>query len=58
MTIQQLWDDFNKLDLQEQVVILKEYASYITEYPENHDSGSYPVCLLEWWTNDYLEGDK
>lgn len=53
MNTQKLWNEFNKLPFEAQVEILKEYTYYVANFPDDHDEASYPVCFLEWWTNDY-----
>lgn len=50
---QALWNEFRELDKDEQIQILKMYTYYVQDFPDDHDEGSYPVCFLEWWTNDY-----
>lgn len=55
MTINDLWKQFNKLDLEEQNYILKEYCAYVDQFPEEHEPTDYPATFLEWWINDYKE---
>ena len=53
MNIQDLWNEFSELEELKQIFILKLYTSYVARFPDDHDSDSYPVSFLEWWTNDY-----
>ena len=49
----------NKLTRQELLHLAQHYSEYVMEFPETHDEGSYPVCLEEFYINEYqdiLEG--
>ena len=32
---------------------LYQYNKYVMEFYENHDEGSQPVCMVEFFNNDY-----
>ena len=48
-----------ELDKNDIIRLIKQYDEYVSDYPENHPDGGYPVCFSEWYDNDYkeLEGE-
>ena len=50
-TIAEMVDDLSHENL---VDLLESYNEYILNFYENHDSGSQPVGLLEYFHNDYF----
>ena len=45
----------NDLSHENLVDLLESYDEYILNFYENHDSGSQPVGLLEYFHNDYFD---
>jgi hypothetical protein len=43
-------EDFSKEEL---IRIITAYDHYVVTYWEDHDEGCYPVCLAEFYDNDY-----
>lgn len=40
-------------DQEELKDFLYQYNKYVMQYYENHDAGSHPVCMVEFFNNDY-----
>lgn len=53
--LKEILEEFENLSLKKQIEIFWEFVDYVENYPEEHDEGSYPVCFLEWYSNDYQE---
>ena len=53
--LDEIMDEFNDLSVKKQVDILFKYAAYVSNYPNHHESGNYPVTFWEWYDNDYRE---
>jgi len=43
-------NDLSKIEL---IDLILHYDNYVIEYPEDHDGEGYPVCLQEFYHNDY-----
>lgn len=41
------------LDKEELLKFIKEYDNYVITFYKEHDSGSIPVCIYEFYYNDY-----
>ena len=50
-------DIVEELDNRTLVDFLKTYDDYVASYYEDHDYGSEPACMLEYFNNDYLGCD-
>ena len=51
MTIQDLVEELTTENL---IDVLEEYNNYVQTFYEEHDAGSYPVSLMEYYNNDYF----
>ena len=43
------WNDESLKDF------IYQYNKYVMAFYENHDEGSQPVCMVEFFNNDYQE---
>ena len=43
-----------ELDKDELLDFLVKYNKYVVRYYEDHDYPSQPVCMLEYFNNDYM----
>lgn len=50
-TIAEMVDDLSRENL---IDLLNEYSKYISSFYEYHDKSEEPVCLLEFFHNDYF----
>ena len=50
-TIEEMVNDLSSENL---IDLLNEYGNYIINFYEYHDKGEEPVCLLEFFHNDYF----
>ena len=50
-------DIVEELDNRTLVDFLKTYDDYVASYYVDHDFGSVPVCMLEYFINDYFGCD-
>lgn len=41
------------LDKEELLKFIKEYDNYVVTFYEEHDLGDIPVCIYEFYYNDY-----
>jgi len=50
-------EDLNNLTKKELLDLIKEYDKYIQEANDlnKYDCGFYPVCINEFYNNDYFE---
>lgn len=47
--------EIEDLEYEDLLHFIFEYNFYIKEFPESHDTGSYPVCIREFYQNKYQE---
>ena len=52
-TADNIGDITRGLSMPQLIHFLGTYDNYVQEFFESHDSGSQPVCMLEYYTNDY-----
>ena len=45
-------DDLNNAEL---LLLLTEYSNYVMEFYGAHSSAEYPVCVYEFYDNEYQE---
>ena len=50
-TIAEMVDDLSR---ENRIDLLNEYSKYISNFYEHHDKREQPVCLLEFFHNDYF----
>lgn len=50
-----LEDIIKELNKKELLDLLKSYDLYIQEFYEYHDNSQTPVCIAEYYNNDYQE---
>ena len=43
------------LPMEELEELIASYSMYIVAFPEEHDEGSYPVSLMEYYDNEFQE---
>ena len=43
------------LPMEELEELIMSYSMYIVDFPEEHDEGSYPVSLMEYYDNEFQE---
>lgn len=43
------------LPMEELEELIISYSMYIVDFPEEHDEGSYPVSLMEYYDNEFQE---
>jgi hypothetical protein len=48
----EILEELNKGEL---ISLMIEYDRYIVEFYESHDNGDIPVCLMEFYHNDFQE---
>ena len=48
-------DLVDKLDFETLKEFLYQYNKYIQNFYEEHDENSYPVCMVEFFSNDFQE---
>lgn len=46
-------DLVDKLDFETLKDFLYQYNKYIQNFYETHDKGSIPVCMIEYFNNDF-----
>ncbi len=44
-----------KLNSTELLHLLDNYSMYVTEFYDEHSSAEYPVCVYEFYDNEYQE---
>lgn len=40
---------------EELLYFVEEYNNYVVDFPEHHDSESYPVCIYEFFENEFQD---
>ena len=53
-TLKKFWKEIEELPHDELFNLLKEYDRYVIEITDRED-GSVPVCVLEFYENEYKE---
>ena len=42
-----------ELDCDELVHLSEQYSNYVVEFYDDHGDGEYPVCIMEFYDNEY-----
>lgn len=50
-----IYNKLEELSKEDLLKLLMAYSDYIISFYEEHDYGSFPVCIYEFYDNEYQE---